>query len=393
MRPVATIRLDSNRNRDWPCAGQSGTTLVCDAQTRSTSLSDGGVVRQSWDDPRRALDAMTDGLTGQTRWVGFIGYEAACLFERLPEPSAADVPLPLFAFALIEPGLPPPLPVPGAVCSVPCGSTFAPTAYRQAVRRIIDYIAAGDVYQVNLSQRLRYATTAEPVHVYARLMQSSPCEFGALLDFGSFQILSSSPELFFRVEPLNDGTRRITSRPIKGTRVNAPGMRRSLLESEKDRAELAMIVDLVRNDLGRICETGSVVVSQPRVIEEHATVLHGVATIEGVLRKNVGFLEILQAIFPCGSVTGCPKIRAMQIIQELEPVPRGAYCGAIGYLAADGSMQFNVAIRTMTMLAGSVYVPVGGGIVADSTPESEYQETLVKARGMCHALGADLPGS
>lgn len=168
-------------------------------------------------------------------------------------------------------------------------------------------------------------------------------------------------------------------------------MREELLNSAKDKAELAMIVDLQRNDLGRICEVGSVRVTNHREIEEHPTVYHGVATIKGELRDNVGLAEILRAVFPCGSVTGCPKIRAMQIIEELEPVRRNAYCGAIGYIAADGSMQFNVAIRTMTMMNGMAYVNVGGGIVADSTPAGEYEETLVKARAMFDALGARLP--
>ena len=149
-----------------------------------------------------------------------------------------------------------------------------------------------------------------------------------------------------------------------------------------------MIVDLQRNDLGRICEIGSIKVTQPRVIEAHPTVYHGVATIEGILRPEVAFVDILRALFPCGSVTGCPKIRAMEIIDELEPTQRGPYCGAIGYLDADGSMEFSVAIRTMIVKAGEVHVPVGGGVVADSVPAEEYAETLVKAKAMLAALGA-----
>jgi anthranilate/para-aminobenzoate synthase component I len=155
----------------------------------------------------------------------------------------------------------------------------------------------------------------------------------------------------------------------------------------KDQAELNMIVDLERNDLGRVCEIGSVKVSQPRTIETHPMIYHGVATVEGVLRRDVGFVDLLRATFPGGSITGAPKIRAMEIIDELEPVRRGPYCGAIGYLSSDGSMRFNVAIRTMIAAAGQVHIPVGGGIVADSEPVAEYEETLVKARAMFHALG------
>jgi para-aminobenzoate synthetase component I len=150
-----------------------------------------------------------------------------------------------------------------------------------------------------------------------------------------------------------------------------------------------MIVDLERNDLGRVCEIGSVGVAEPRAIETHPTVYHGVATIEGQLREDVGFVDLLRATFPGGSITGAPKIRAMQIIEELEPLRRGPYCGAIGYLAADGSMQFNIAIRTMIVRHGLIHIPVGGGIVADSSPAAEYEETLVKARAMLSAVGVE----
>jgi para-aminobenzoate synthetase component 1 len=161
----------------------------------------------------------------------------------------------------------------------------------------------------------------------------------------------------------------------------------ALRESVKDQAELNMIVDLERNDLGRVCEIGSVKVSEARVIEAHPTVYHGAATVEGLLRREVGLVELLRATFPGGSVTGAPKIRAMEIIEELEPTRRGPYCGAIGYLSADGSMEFNVAIRTMIVKDGLVHIPVGGGIVADSAPAEEYEETLTKARAMLGALG------
>jgi anthranilate/para-aminobenzoate synthase component I len=207
------------------------------------------------------------------------------------------------------------------------------------------------------------------------------------LDFGDFGLISNSPELFLRVTP----DRRVITRPIKGTRPRLPGMEIELRDSLKDQAELNMIIDLERNDLGRVCEVGSVRVSEPRSIEAHPTVYHGVATVEGKLRPEVTFVDLLRATFPGGSITGAPKIRAMQIIEELEPVRRGPYCGAIGYVAPDGTMEFNVAIRTMILKDGMVHVPVGGGIVADSDPREEYEETLVKSRAMLAALGVSAP--
>jgi para-aminobenzoate synthetase component I len=262
-------------------------------------------------------------------------------------------------------------------------STFTRPQYLEAVRRVIDYIAAGDVFQVNLSQRFCVATRDAPREIFRRLHSATPAAQGALLQLRDFALISNSPELFLRVTP----DRRVITRPIKGTRPRGDGMEAELRDSKKDQAELAMIVDLERNDLGRVCEIGSVNVVEARVIEAHPTVYHGVATIEGKLRGDVTFVDLLRATFPSGSVTGAPKIRAMQIIDELEPVRRGPYCGAIGYLAADGTIEFNVAIRTMIAKDGPIHIPVGGGIVADSDPAAEYEETLVKARAMFAALG------
>jgi anthranilate/para-aminobenzoate synthase component I len=267
-------------------------------------------------------------------------------------------------------------------------STFTRREYLAAVARAIEYIGAGDVFQVNLSQRFSVPQREHPAALYARLRRQSPAWYGACLCYDDFAILSNSPELFLRVEPPDtEGKRRVVTRPIKGTRPRQPGMDAELRDSVKDQAELNMIVDLERNDLGRVCEIGSVRVTEPRSIEAHPTVLHGVATVEGVLRDGVTLVELLRATFPGGSVTGAPKIRAMEIIEELEPVRRGPYCGAIGYIAGDGAVEFNIAIRTMTMKDGLVHVPVGGGVVADSDPAAEYEETLVKARAMFAALG------
>jgi para-aminobenzoate synthetase component 1 len=270
-----------------------------------------------------------------------------------------------------------------ATSARPLRSTFSREQYEAAVARVIEYIRAGDVFQVNLSQRFSCGLPAQPEEILDRLDERAPALFGGCLSYDDFALVSNSPELFLRVTP----DRRVVTRPIKGTRPRAPGMATELLRSLKDQAELNMIIDLERNDLGRVCEIGSVRVTEPRAIEAHPTVYHGVATIEGVLREDVTFVDLLRATFPGGSVTGAPKIRAMEIIEELEPVRRGPYCGAIGYLDADGTIELNVAIRTMIIKDGLVHIPVGGGIVADSDPAGEYEETLVKARAMFAALG------
>ena len=258
------------------------------------------------------------------------------------------------------------------------------------MRKAIDYISAGDVFQVNLSQRFTAALTEHPSRIYDRLRRDAPAVYGAYLDHLDYALLCNSPELFLRIErDPESGLRRVITRPIKGTRARGAGLDYQLRDSEKDQAELNMIIDLERNDLGRVCEIGTVKVTQPRIIESHPTVFHGVATIEGLLRPDVTFVDLLRATFPGGSVTGAPKVRAMQIIEELEPTRRGPYCGAVGYIAADGSMEFNIAIRTMVVADGLVHMSVGGGIVADSDPIAEYEETLVKARAMFAAVGVD----
>jgi para-aminobenzoate synthetase component 1 len=243
------------------------------------------------------------------------------------------------------------------------------------------------VFQVNLSQRFTAGISQPPHAIYENLRRDFPAWFGAYLDYGDHALICNSPELFLRVTPdVLTSRRTVVTRPIKGTRPRGPGMDEILLHSEKDKAELNMIVDLERNDLGRVCEVGSVRVTEPRRIEAHPTVYHGVSTIEGVLRNDVTFVDLLRATFPGGSVTGAPKIRAMEIIESLEPVRRGPYCGAIGYLSTDGHMQFNIAIRTMIAQGDRVHFSVGGGIVADSEPAAEYDETIVKAKAMFASL-------
>jgi para-aminobenzoate synthetase component 1 len=259
--------------------------------------------------------------------------------------------------------------------------------YERAVGRILDYIAAGDVYQINFSQRFRARTAAEPAWLYHALRTANPAPFAAYLDCGTGQILSSSPERFLQIRG-----RRIQTRPIKGTRPRTGNEQadqkaaRELMMSAKDQAELLMITDLERNDLGRVCEFGSVHVPELVTLESYATVLHLVSTVEGRLAGGVTAVDAIRACFPGGSITGAPKIRAMEIIDELEPSARGVYTGAIGYLGFNGVADFNIAIRTMLHRDGVVHFHAGGGIVADSEPALEYEETLHKARGMRQAL-------
>jgi para-aminobenzoate synthetase component 1 len=275
------------------------------------------------------------------------------------------------------------------VCAARPRSNFTRDEYLCAVRRAKDYIAAGDIFQVNLSQRFESATDATPLDLYAALRAANPAPFAAYLPVDGGAILSSSPERFLRV-----AGRHVETRPIKGTRPRRAGddafnerMRRELLASAKDRAELTMIVDLERNDLGRVCSYGSVRVTEPIVLEEYPTVFHLVTTVEGDLHEGRGLVDLLKAAFPGGSITGAPKIRAMEIIDELEPTRRSVYTGAIGYIGLDGSADLNIAIRTILLAQGRALLQVGGGIVADSDPEAEYQETLDKARALVQALG------
>jgi para-aminobenzoate synthetase component 1 len=363
-------------------------TIRCDSRTLQTIARVGDSVIRKWSDPLEALRWMSANFwPGEGRWIGYLSYDLGRLFESMTSQAADDLNLPLFVFTYCRPAAERPS---GAEADYwmsdgPLRSDFTRAQYESAIRRVMDYISAGDVFQVNVAQRFTTGLTCHPAEIYSRLIRESPASYGAYLGYEDFAIVSNSPELFFRVTP----DHQIVTRPIKGTRALRQGMDIELRNSIKDQAELNMIVDLERNDLGRVCRVGSVQVVEPRVIEAHATVYHGVATIRGKLRDDVDFVDLLRATFPGGSVTGAPKIRAMQIIDELEPVRRGPYCGAIGYLDAVGNMQFNVAIRTMIAKSGQIHIPVGGGIVADSDPAEEYEETLVKAQAMFKAAGIE----
>ncbi len=274
--------------------------------------------------------------------------------------------------------------------SAPTGdlqATISRTCYDEHIAIIQDYIRAGDCYQINYTQCFAGQTELSAPELYQRLRQLSPAPYAAYLNWESFQVLSASPEAFLEI----DGS-RVTTRPIKGTRPRAqdPEMdaqqRRELLASPKDHAELLMITDLERNDLGKVCQAGSVQTVKLRELRQLAQVYHLYSVIEGDLRPDVGPWQVVEACFPGGSITGAPKIRAMQIIRELESHERGVYTGAIGYVAVDGSSRFNIPIRTLRYQQGKLQVYAGGGIVADSDADAEYEEAWVKTKGIREAL-------
>ena len=264
-----------------------------------------------------------------------------------------------------------------------------PGAYLNACRRALEHIAAGDVYQANLARRWRASLPRgiAPAALYRRLRAANPGAFAGSAALPGFSVLSSSPERLVRVRG-----RQVDTRPIAGTRprgrhADAAAIA-ELTGSAKERAEHVMLIDLERNDLGRICEAGSVQVDEFMVVESYAHVHHIVSNVRGRLREDVEPGDVIRALFPGGTITGCPKVRCMQLIGDLEGVGRGAYTGAMGYLARDGSLDLNILIRTMTLQDGEIELRAGAGIVADSDPDRELEETRAKARGLLRALGS-----
>jgi anthranilate/para-aminobenzoate synthase component I len=274
-----------------------------------------------------------------------------------------------------------------------CDHPWIPNQTREAfearVARAQEYIAAGDIYQANLAQKFETRFTGNSYRLFEHLLARSPAPGAAFLDFGDTQVLSASPEMFLRIRG-----RHIVTRPIKGTRPRSRDPLRDeqlafeLLTDPKELAELVMITDLERNDLGRVCEYGSVAVTQLVQLERYAQVFHLVSTIEGLLRPEIDALAAVQACIPGGSISGAPKKRACEIIAELEPCPRGIYTGLIGYFDANGDAAFSIAIRTLVREGDALHFSVGSGITAGSIPAREYEETLHKAAGMQLALEA-----
>jgi len=266
-------------------------------------------------------------------------------------------------------------------------SNFTHEKYLRAVAMAREYICAGDIFQVNLSQRFEADLSVPPYELYQRLRRINPAPFASYLNFDDVSIVGASPERFLKVS--GDW---VETRPVKGTRPRGKtkaedkALAQELLSSVKDRAENIMIVDLERNDIGRVCRYGTVRVTETAILETFPTVFHLTSTVVGRLSPGKGRVDLLKATFPGGSITGAPKVRAMEIIDELEPTRRSVYTGAIGYLSFDGGMDLNIVIRTILVKNGKAYFQVGGGIVYDSEPEAEYQETLDKGKALIQAL-------
>lgn len=331
--------------------------------------------------------AAMERARAEGRWLaGYASYELGYLLtERLAPllPEARTEPLMLFG-VFDAPHKPDPMPVPGDDVGF---SDFRPAwkaaQYRAPFERVTELLAAGDIYQANLTFPLVAEARGTPEALYAALIARQSVPYGAFVDLGGPVLLSRSPELFFRV----DATGKIETHPMKGTQPRSPdpvvdAERKAWLAADpKNRAENLMIVDLLRNDLSRVSEIGSVKVPELYKVESFATVHQMISRIVAQLVPGTGLLDLFTALFPCGSVTGAPKIRAMEILRELEAGPRGAYCGSIGWMAPSGAMEFNVAIRTIVLDAqGKARLNVGGGVVYDSTAQSEYEEALWKTR-------------
>jgi anthranilate/para-aminobenzoate synthase component I len=356
-------------------------------------------------------------------WLGFVSYDVGRFLERVGEASTDELKWPVLWFSLfrhylvMEGGRARAYRVGdgkgwdwegffrvGKEATTPASLAAPPLAevtrevYERKIGRVKEYIAAGDIYQANLAQRWKARTSTSGAEVFARLCKLSPMPYGACLRFTEGgvrrEVASASPELLLSVEEA-ERRRRAVTRPIKGTRRRVPGdagkdgeMAAELMGSAKDAAELTMIVDLERNDLGKVSEFGSVRVAAARELEAHPTVWHTTGTVEGRLREEVGLAQLLAAMCPGGSITGAPKVRAMQIIEELEGFRRGLYCGNMGVIGDGGrEMILNIAIRTVMMQEGWAHVYAGGGIVADSEAGKEWEETVVKAGAMVGAVG------
>ena len=325
---------------------------------------------------------------------GFISYDCCRLIEQLPDRVKNDLGTPDFLFIVPEKIS---FTEPRCLASgssgqknpgnrdvqsrgVP-GSNLSKHEFEKLVRKAKEYIAAGDIYQVNLSQRLEVGFDGDALKLYERLTRINPSPFASYFDLGDLKIVSCSPERLIKLE---NGLAQ--TRPIAGTRP-IWAKEQDLILNEKERAEHIMLVDLERNDLGRVCEYNSVEVNEKMVIERYSHVMHIVSNVRGRLSKDKNWFDLLCAMFPGGTITGCPKVRSMEIIEELEPVKRGLYTGSIGYIdPINQIMDMNIVIRTIVLKKTKAYIQVGAGIVADSIPEKEYQETLHKAQAMLEAL-------
>lgn len=411
----------------WAVEGTEATTTIEDGNGRRSEARD----PLDWLADRIADLGLADPADSpgddappfQGGLIGYLGYDLAPRLERLPRRHARDSRLPDLRFALYDTWVlidqangqaqiaaadltdegdeaawerldrwerrllgPCPVPLPTNLDG-PVRPLLSRNEYLASVVRALEYIREGDIFQVNLSHRFEATGRIVPLDLFGKLRRASPAPFSAMLSWDDLAIVSASPEWFYQTR--GD---RIVTRPIKGTRPRGGSpeedqrLRDELLASEKDRAELTMIVDLERNDLGRVASYRTVEVSEPLSVESYAQVHHLVATVAARLRPDVGPIDVVRALFPGGSITGAPKIRAMEIIDELEPARRSAYTGSLGYFSRGGTSGFNILIRTMLVEGDRVSFQVGGGIVADSDPVLEYEETLHKGRALLAVL-------
>jgi len=373
-------------------------------------------------------------------WVGYFSYELGRYIERLPETTIDDLQMPLIRLCFYDSliaydhiegacwlialqlpndsqkpenklsalerllaesqrtGVQQPLPADlDNIDFAPIRCNMDKDYYLRTIGEIKRYIYDGDVYQINFSQRFECDYDARPIQLYHWQNHYNPSGYAAYIDGGGFHIVSASPEMFMTIA---DGV--VRTKPIKGTRprineASKPPLQakqinvrnfNELLGSEKEQAELNMIIDLERNDVAKICKPGTRTVIQPRTIETYPTVFHAVATVAGQLRSGITFCDILKAMFPGGSITGAPKIRSMEIIDQTEPTARGVYTGSIGFIGIDGNACLNIAIRTIIITGRKAFAQTGGGIVADSDPEAEWAETITKARALLAGIKA-----
>ncbi len=413
------VLLHSARDDDglgtWSfLAAEPSATLIARGRSLVELGADGRPARRFTADPFVAAEAFLAAhgcvlgaplpAAPEPRVIGFFGYDLARVVETLPGGPELGIGVPdlwLGAYptvarwrngtreivgrdpealaALLDGPAPPRLPpVLGALAADDDGAH-----HMARVEKIRDYLASGDVYQVNLARRLvaRITTPGDPLAIYAALAEVAPAPYGALIEADGATVISGSPERY-----LAAAGDRVETRPIKGTRPLGPGAARALAEAPKDGAEHLMIVDLERNDLGRVAELGSVSVDQLGYVVELPALLHKVSRVSARVRPGTGYAQLLRATFPGGSITGAPKVRAMQLIDELEPARRGPYCGALGYFGAGGAFDLAIAIRIGVIANDELRVHVGGGIVADSDPDEELAETEIKAAGWRAAL-------
>jgi para-aminobenzoate synthetase component 1 len=409
----------------------SRNTVTCGGDTISRDGNPFDVLGELLDRYRQEPASLPVPFTGGA--VGYLGYDLCHFVERLPSTAVDDLQLPECRFGfydvvlafdnlqgtayVVSTGFPEEDEAarssragarlremksklagvsacrsetfPGPASKDALSGGFTHEEYVAAVERARQYIIAGDIFEVNLSQRFEAALDIPPYELYRRLRRINPAPFAGYIDFGDVAIAGASPERFLRLQ--GD---RVETRPIKGTRSRGrtpeedEALARELLNSPKDRAENVMIVDLERNDLGRVCRYGTVKVSELAILEIFPTVFHLTSTVVGRLRRGKGRIDLLKATFPGGSITGAPKVRSMEIIDDLEPTRRGIYTGSIGYMGFDGAMDLNIVIRTFVVKDARAYFQVGGAVVYDSDPELEYEETLHKARALIEALDA-----